>query len=222
MNYTDLHSWNVSPKEAVSIQTAVRKRIRVVPLDVGSVRLVAGVDVSVKNGFSQAAIVVLTYPGLERVASVTHRMKTVFPYIPGLLTFREGPVIIECVKKLKTAPDVYIIDGQGLAHPRGTGLASHMGVVLGRPSVGSAKSHLFGTFEPPGRKKGDYSLVKDADGASIGAVLTTRDDTNPVFVSPGHLTDIPSSVRLVLGCSPRYKIPEPIRAAHSAASLVNP
>ncbi|MGB2879731.1 MAG: endonuclease V [Candidatus Omnitrophota bacterium] len=189
--------------------------IKKLPLQ--KIRLIAGVDVSVKDNMSNAAIVVLTYPGLEIKQVITYTTGTQFPYIPGLLSFREGPVILECVKKLTLEPDLFLFDGQGLAHPRKTGLATHMGVILDKPSIGSAKSHLFGTYREPGKKKGSFSLIKDKDGNSIGAVLRTRDNTNPVFVSPGYLTDIPSSVEIVLSCSPKYKIPEPIRAAHNAA-----
>ena len=220
MKYRDLHRWDLSPKQAIELQSDLRERIVLKRIDLRPIRLVAGVDVSVKDEDSQAAIVVLSYPGLEQIEAVSFRMKTCFPYIPGLLSFREAPVILECVKKLKNTPDVFVFDGQGLAHPRRIGIASHLGLWLERPSIGSAKSHLYGTYEAPGRNKGDFALVRDTDGASIGAVVTTRDGTGPVFVSPGHLADIRSSVELILKCSPKYKLPEPIRAAHRAASLV--
>jgi len=221
MKYKDLHRWDLSPKEAIREQYRLRDMVKIKKLPFKGMRTVAGVDVSVKDDLSKAAIVILSFPDLEVMKTVTHTMKTVFPYVPGLLSFREAPVILECVKKLKKAPDLFIFDGQGLAHPRGIGLATHMGLILGRPSIGSAKSHLFGKFNPVGRKKGDYSLMYDNDDRAIGAVLCTRNDTNPVYVSPGHLADIPSSVRIILECSPKYKLPEPIRAAHRAASLVN-
>ena len=220
MKYKNLHNWDLSPRQAIDLQSRLRRKIVLKKIDEKTVRLVAGVDVSVKNDRSQAAVVVLSYPALEEVETVSFRMKTCFPYIPGLLSFREGPVILECVKKLKNAPDVFIFDGQGLAHPGGIGLASHLGVILEKPSIGSAKSHLYGSYDPPGKARGDFSLMRDVDGTAIGAVVTTRNGTNPVFVSPGHLADIQSSVDLILKCSPRYKIPEPIRAAHRAASLV--
>jgi deoxyribonuclease V len=161
----------------------------------------------------------MKYPELEIKQTITSVVKTTFPYVPGLLSFREGPVILKCVKKLKLEPDLFIFDGQGLAHPRKAGLATHMGVILNKPSIGSAKSHLYGSYSEPKKKKGDYSIVKDRDGSPIGAVLRTREAVKPVFVSPGHLTDIRSSVKIILACSPKYKIPEPIRAAHRAASL---
>jgi len=222
MKYSDLHRWDLPPKEAVKLQERLRKKIVLRKIDLASVRLIAGVDVSVKDNISQAAIVVLSYPELKELSAVRARMKTRFPYIPGLLSFREAPVILECVKKLKEAPDVFVFDGQGMAHPRGIGIASHLGLFLGIPTVGSAKSHLYGSFEPPDRGKGGFSIIKNCDGTPIGAVVTTRENINPVFVSPGHLSDIGSSVSLILECSPKYKIPEPVRAAHRAASLVRP
>lgn len=219
MNFKNLHRWDIPPREAVQVQKELCKSFAEKSLRVKDLEYVAGVDVSVKNDMSQAAIVVLSFPDLEVVETVKSKMPVVFPYVPGLLSFREGPVILECVKKLKTAPSVFVFDGQGIAHPRFMGIACHMGIILDRPSIGSAKSHLFGSFEPPGSKKGDHSLMRDADNRPIGAVLTTRNNTRPVFVSPGQLMDIPSAIKIILACSPKYKLPEPIRAAHSAAHL---
>lgn len=221
MRYKTLHSWDISPKEAIGIQKKIRARIIARKLPLGDIRLIAGVDVSFKNDLSRASIVVFTFPDLKKLETITHTMKAGFPYIPGLLSFREGPVILECVKKLTMEPDVFIFDAQGLAHPRKAGLACHMGVILNKPSIGSAKSRLYGSYQMPGKKKGDHSPLMDGDNKPVGAVLRTRDNTKPVFVSPGHLADIKSSVRIVLMCSPKYRIPEPIRAAHAAASLCN-
>ncbi|MFQ5952672.1 MAG: endonuclease V [Candidatus Omnitrophota bacterium] len=217
MRYRHLHKWDLSPKEAIRAQEKIHEMTVMKKPTLQKIRLIAGVDVSVKDGHSKAAIVILTYPGLEVKEKVTAMEKTRFPYIPGLLSFREGPVILRCIRKLSVEPDLFIFDGQGLAHPRKTGLATHMGVILNKPSIGSAKSHLYGTYSEPGKKKGDFSIIKDTDGNSIGAVLCTRDNTNPVFVSPGHLVDIQSSIKIILACSPKYKIPEPIRAAHNTA-----
>ncbi len=219
MNYKKLHRWDLSPKDAIRVQYRIREMITLKKLPLKSIKLIAGVDVSVKGDYSKAAIVIMKYPELEIKQTITSVVKTTFPYVPGLLSFREGPVILKCVKKLKLEPDLFIFDGQGLAHPRRAGLATHMGVILNKPSIGSAKSHLYGTCSEPKKKKGNYSIVKDRDGSPIGAVLRTREAVKPVFVSPGHLTDIQSSVKIILACSPRYKIPEPIRAAHNVASL---
>jgi deoxyribonuclease V len=219
MKYKELHKWDLSAKDAIRTQYRIKDMYVKKKLLSKNVRYIAGVDVSVKGDTSKAAIVVLTYPALETVQAVTHKMKTRFPYVPGLLSFREGPVVLECIKKLSIEPDLFVFDGQGLAHPRKTGLATHMGIILNKPSIGVAKSHLYGSFKEPGMKKGNHSPIKDKDGNPIGAVVRTRDNTKPVYVSPGHLIDIDSSVRIVLACSPKYKIPEPTRAAHQAASL---
>ena len=219
MEHKNIHSWDLTPKEAVELQKKFADKIIIRKFPACRVKMVAGVDVSVKNNLSKAAIVVLTCPDLRVIEEVTYTAKTRFPYVPGLLSFREAPVILKCVEKLQNKPDVFIFDGQGLAHPRRMGLASHLGLFLQRPTIGSAKSHLYGDFRPPGGKKGNYSLIKDKDGKDIGAVLTTRGGTKPVYVSPGHLMDIPSAVDIVLKCSPKYRLPEPVRQAHRAASL---
>jgi len=219
MKYKNLHRWDLTAKEAIEVQALIRDRIKLKRFPVNKARRIAGVDVSVKNNVSQAAIVVLSFPELKVIDTFISSAKTVFPYIPGLLSFREAPVILECVKKLKTEPDVFIFDGQGLAHPRLMGLATHLGIILDKPSIGAAKSHLFGDFTPPGPAKGDLAILRDHDGSDIGAVLRTRDNIKPIFVSPGHLMDIPSAVKITLACCPRYKLPEPVRAAHKAASL---
>jgi deoxyribonuclease V len=219
MKYRALHKWDLSPKDAIRAQYRVRDLAVLKKFPLKNIRLVAGVDVSVKDDRSKAAIVVMTYPDFKIKQAITSVIKTTFPYVPGLLTFREGPVILKCVKKLKIEPDLFVFDGQGMAHPRKVGLATHMGVILDKPSIGSAKSHLYGTYSEPKKKKGDYSIIKDGSGNPIGAVLRTRENVKPVFVSPGHLVDISSSVKIILACSPKYKIPEPIRAAHLTASL---
>ena len=220
MNYKSLHRWNLTPRKAIELQNKLKERIILKKITLNKVKLIAGVDVSVKDDLSKAAIVVLSYPNLEIIETASSIVKTSFPYIPGLLSFREGPVILKCIKKLTSNMDLFIFDGQGMTHPRRIGIASHIGIILNKPSIGSAKSHLYGMYKDPGMKKGDYSIIKDKDGTSLGAVLHSRDDTKPIYVSPGHLTDIPSSVKIVLSCCLKYKLPEPIRAAHHAASLV--
>jgi len=221
MNYKNLHRWNLTPREAIELQNKLKERIILKKITLNKVKLIAGVDVSVKDDLSKAAIVVLSYPNLEIIETVSSIVKTSFPYIPGLLSFREAPVILKCIKKLKSNVDLFIFDGQGMTHPRRIGIATHMGIILNKPSIGSAKSHLYGAYKEPGNKKGNYSIIKDKDGSSLGAVLRSRDDTKPIYVSPGHLADIPSSVRIILSCCLKYKLPEPIRKAHHAASLVS-
>ena len=211
------HGWELTPAEAVVLQKELRAEVATDrPLDLGTVRLVAGVDVSVKDNVSQAAVVVVTFPGLQPVEVGRATRPTPFPYISGLLSFREGPVLEEAFGALTVEPDVLVLDGSGIYHPSRIGLASHMGLWLGRPTVGCAKTRLTGQHEevPPG--KGAWAPLLDK-GEVVGAALRTRASTNPVFVSPGHLIDLPSAIDLVMRCSPKFRLPEPIRLAHKAA-----
>jgi deoxyribonuclease V len=211
------HAWDLSPKEAIALQQELRAEVIADrPLDLGTVRLVAGVDVSVKDNVSQAAVVVATFPGFEPVEVARARRPTPFPYVPGLLSFREGPVLEEAFGKLAAEPDVFIFDGSGYAHPRRIGIACHMGLWLGRPTVGCAKTRLTGQHEEVPPEKGAWAPLLD-EGEVVGAALRTRAGTNPVFVSPGHLIDLLSALDLVMCCSPKYRLPEPIRLAHNAA-----
>ena len=217
MRIAHRHDWNISPSEAVALQQQLRREIVADrPIDLGAVRLVAGVDVSVKENRSQAAVVVVSFPQLRPVETVRAGRPTPFPYIPGLLSFREGPVLEEAFAKLRLEPDVFVFDGMGIAHPRRIGIASHMGLWLERPSIGCGKTLLTGRYRDLGAEKGAWAPLIDR-GEVIGAALRTRADTSPVFISPGHLADLPTSIELVLRCSPRFRLPEPIRFAHKAA-----
>ncbi|MFO7323444.1 MAG: deoxyribonuclease V [Chloroflexota bacterium] len=219
MRITHRHDWDLAPHEAVALQKQMAGEIIYDrPLDIDSVRLVAGVDVSVKNNVSNAAVVVLTFPGLEVIESVTAQRPTPFPYIPGLLSFREGPVLEEAFNRLEHEPDVFIFDGMGRAHPRRIGIASHMGLWLKRPTIGCGKTLLSGKYVEPPPKRGAYVDLIDR-GEVIGAILRTRANTKPVFISPGHLIDLRSSVELIMHCTPKYRLPEPIRAAHKTAGV---
>lgn len=211
------HSWNVTPEQAVALQKELRHEVVADrPIDIEAIKLVAGVDVSVKDERSQAAVVVVSFPDFAPVETVLVEAPTPFPYVPGLLSFREGPVLEEAFARLRNVPDVFIFDGMGIAHPRRIGIASHMGLWLNRPSIGCGKTLLVGRYgELPLDKGAHVPLVHR--GETIGAAVRTRTGTNPVFISPGHLADIESSVRLVLLCSPKYRLPEPIRLAHKAA-----
>jgi deoxyribonuclease V len=216
------HRWDLTPKEAVALQQKLRAEVVTDrPLDLAGVRLVAGVDVSVKDNVSQAAVVVATFPGLEPVEIARAMRPTPFPYVPGLLSFREGPVLEEAFGKLTHEPDVFVFDGAGIAHPRHIGIASHMGLWLGRPTIGCAKTHLWGRHEPVPPEKGAWAPLLDK-GEVLGAALRTRANTNPVFVSPGHLIDVAGALELTLRCSPKYRLPEPIRLAHNAAGAFEP
>lgn len=211
------HAWNLSPREAIALQKRLAGQVDTsMPVDVDSLELVAGVDVSVKNNVSRAAIVVLTFPGLEIVEAVTERIPTPFPYISGLLSFREGEVILAAHARLKHRPDAYIFDGQGIAHPRRIGIASHIGLWWGAPTVGCAKTRLIGQHDEPAPEKGSFTPLVH-HGEQIGVVLRTRTNVKPVFVSPGHHATIDSAHELVLRCTTRYRLPAPIRAAHNAA-----
>src|SRR4051794_24931569 len=222
MRLEHLHPWDLSPTEAISLQKSLRARvISDRPIDLDAVRVVAGVDVSVKNEQSQAAIVVATYPGFLVIETVLARRPTPFPYIPGLLSFREGPVLEEAFEKLKAEPDVFLFDGMGIAHPRRIGIASHMGLWLQRPTVGCGKTPLCGRSKNRGGEKASAPPLLDRKEVS-GAALRTRTAKNPMFISPGHLADIPTAAELVLRCSPKSRLPEPIRLAHNAAGQFSP
>lgn len=217
MHYNPLHAWDVSPQEAVALQKQLAAQIiHDRPLDLESVRIVAGVDVSVKHDESQAAIVVLSFPQLEVIEVSRARLPTTFPYIPGLLTFREGAVLIEAFKQLRAVPDVLIFDGMGRLHPRRIGIASHMGLWLERPTVGCGKTPFVGRFSDLDLQRGSTSPIIDR-GETIGMAVRTRTNVAPVYISPGHLIDLESSVALIMACLSKYRLPEPIRAAHHAA-----
>jgi deoxyribonuclease V len=217
MHITHLHDWNLTPSDAVALQKALAAQVvddR--PLSLDDVHLVAGVDVSVKNNVSQAAVVVLTFPELQVVETVTNVLPTPFPYIPGLLSFREGPVLEEAFARLQHTPDVLIFDGMGKAHPRRLGIASHMGLWLAKPTIGCGKTLLTGRYVEPPQERGAFEPLIHRD-EQIGAILRTRVNTKPVYISVGTLIDLASALTLVMACTPKYRLPEPIRAAHNAA-----
>jgi deoxyribonuclease V len=208
------HPWNVSPQEAIKLQEELRKNI-VLKNDFSKVKSVAGADISFsrKSDKAYAAVIVFSLLELKKLEEQYTIGSLSFPYIPGLLTFREGPLLVETFKKIKIEPDVIIFDGQGIAHPKRLGLATHMGILLDKPTIGCAKSRLIGTYEEPRKKRSSYSLLKD-EGEVIGAVLRTRENVSPVFISPGHKIDLKSSVEIVLKCLQGYRLPEPTRQAH--------
>jgi deoxyribonuclease V len=219
MHIEHCHNWNLTPEQAIALQkTLAAEVISDRPIDLDSVRLVAGVDVSVKNNVSRAAVVVLSFPELEPVETVLSQMPTPFPYIPGLLSFREGPVLEEAFRKLQHEPDVFVFDGMGIMHPRRIGIAAHMGLWLHKPTIGCGKTHLLGTYDPPGTEKGSFSEVMD-NGEHLGMVLRTRDAVKPVYISVGHLINLGAAVALTLRCTTKYRLPQPIRLAHNAAGL---
>ncbi len=215
----NLHAWDVTPLEAIRLQYELAPLVNTRdPLPVETVRLVAGVDVSVKDDVSRAAVVVLRFPALDVIETVTADRPTTFPYVPGLLTFREGAVILDALSQLRATPDVFMFDGQGIIHPRRIGIASHIGLFIDTPTIGCGKSRLLGRYEPVAEEKGSYSPLVDR-GDTIGVVLRTRTNIKPVFISAGHRTTLEDARTLALACTTRYRLPAPTRAAHIAAGL---
>ena len=209
------------PPELAARQRELAERV-VVEDRLGDVRLVGGCDVSLRrsrrSADGAAAIVVLTFPGLEEVETATVRGRVEFPYVPGFLSFRELPLLKQAFETLKRRPDVLLTDGQGLAHPRRFGLACHVGLEFDLPTIGCAKSRLCGEFEPFEWRKGARSPLV-VDGETVGCAVCTRDGVKPVFVSPGHRVSRETAVEIALRCCPRYRVPEPIRLAHSRSRL---
>jgi deoxyribonuclease V len=218
MQITELHAWDVTPAEARRIQQELRERVRLVDdLRLEDVRLVAGVD----NGYAAragtttayAAVVVLRFPELEAVETRTASCPVSFPYVPGLLSFREGPAVLAALRQVQAEPDVFLFDAQGYAHPRRFGAASHLGVILDRPSIGCAKSRLIGQYDEPEPAFGAHSPLLDK-GELIGAVVRSRAERAPLFVSPGHKLSIDTAVAIALACCRgRSIMPEPTRLA---------
>ncbi|MDY7076631.1 MAG: deoxyribonuclease V [Chloroflexota bacterium] len=212
---TFTHPWDISPAEAREIQSQLRRRVLVESPE-RQPEIIAGVDVSVKGEQARAAVVLHSYPALEPLQTVAAEMPVSFPYVPGLLAFREGPVVLAALERLEHRPDVLMFDAQGFAHPRRMGLATHLGILLDISSVGCAKSRLWGAYVEPGERKGSWTPLVDGDEV-IGAVVRTRDSVRPVFVSIGHRVDLETAISLVLGCATRYRLPEPTRWAHRVA-----
>ena len=218
MKIQELHEWDLSPKDAIALQKKLAARlVSASPLDLNRIRRVAGVDVSVKRGRTCACVVVLSFPELENIETVCMQRATSYPYIPGLLAFREGPALAAVFRELRNEPDVFIFDGMGQMHPRRMGIAAHLGLWLERPTIGCGKRHYIGEYQQPGNLKG-CSEVVTYQGEEVGLVLRTRPDVKPVYVSVGHMADIDGAVHLLLACTPRFRLPLPIRMAHRAAS----
>jgi deoxyribonuclease V len=212
------HRWDISAKEALELQKQLRLLVRQTgTLALDQIRTVAGLDVAymgregeTKQG--KAAVVALSFPELEVIEQVTAVTEVTFPYVPGLLSFREAPALLAALERLETRPDVLVFDGQGYAHPRRFGLASHLGIYLNMPSVGCAKSRLIGSYDEPGPQQGSLSPLLD-HGEVIGMVVRSKVRTKPLFISIGHLIDLATAVELVLRCLRGYRMPEPTRLA---------
>jgi deoxyribonuclease V len=213
-----LHDWNLTPTQAVALQRELAARVdTTTPL--GAVDLIAGCDISYNRGspLMYAAVVVIRASDLTLVESVVVSTEVTFPYVPGLLSFREAPPILAAWERLRCDPDAVMLDGQGIAHPRRLGLACHLGLWLNKPSIGCAKSRLVGTYEPPGPNPGDATPLM-YKSEQVGTVLRTRGRAKPVFVSPGHKIDRAGAVSVVLATLSGYRQPVPTRLAHIAAN----
>ncbi len=214
MNVEPLHPWPATPKEAIALQRELANRVRLLPIPPAA-NLLAGLDISISRRGTHlfAGVVIWDRRRREVLETQVARVPCAFPYVPGLLSFREIPGIVEVVRRLKTTPDVFLCDGQGLAHPRRIGLASHAGLWLGVPTVGCAKSRLCGEHREPGPRRGAAARLMH-EGEQVGVVLRTRDRVKPLYVSPGHLCDFASARRIVLAAATRFRQPEPTRLAH--------
>ncbi len=218
MKIRNLHSWKLSYGDAAQLQRRLARKVRFSPLK-KPLRFVAGLDCAFSKDGKRiiAAVVVLKLPDFETIEIQSAVCKVLFPYIPGLLSFREAPACLKAVEKLKTTPDLFIVDGQGIAHPRRLGLASHLGLFLDKPTVGCAKSRLLGSYEEPAFAKGSFSPMRDKQ-ETIGAVVRTRTNVKPVFVSVGHKCTLNDAIEITLACADKYRLPEPTRLAHQLVS----
>jgi deoxyribonuclease V len=221
MKFKALHAWDLNPGQAIDLQKQLAGRVQLQSSLPGSVNTVAGVDVSYKKWgrWLHAAVVVLDYKSMTVLETITASGECSFPYVPGLLSFRELPVLLKAFTRLETVPDVILADAQGIAHPRRLGLASHLGIWLDLPTIGCAKSRLCGMHEEPGPAKGCWLSLRD-DGEEIGRVVRTRAHVKPLYVSPGHKINFDAAVEIVLQSGRGYRLPEPTRQAHLLSNQV--
>ncbi len=212
------HPWDLSPRQAIALQRELREHL-ILADSLGEVRLVAGVDCGFEQGgtVTRAAVAVLGFPGLAPAGQAVARLPTAFPYVPGLLSFREIPALLAALEKLPKLPDLLLVDGQGYAHPRRFGIACHLGVLTGLPTIGVGKTRLTGTYAEPPQIRGAWTPLMDGP-ERIGAVLRSRERTKPLFISAGHRISLESAVEWVMRCATRYRLPETTRSAHRLAS----
>jgi deoxyribonuclease V len=225
MQMKKLHNWDLSYSQAAELQKTLACSVQLQKV-IKQPKLAAGMDCALSKNGRQifAAVVVLKLPELKIVETTSSACELTFPYIPGLLSFREAPAYIAAVEKLRSTPDVFIIDGQGIAHPRRLGLAAHLGLFFDKPTIGCAKSRLCGSFKEPPLQKGSYCwMMDDVRGMRdeiIGAVLRTRANVKPVFVSVGNKCTLADAIEIILACTTRYRLPEPNRLAHQLAGKI--
>lgn len=220
MDYKDLHPWDVTPKAAVGIQNNLRNRIQLRD-SFKKIRVIAGADVAFDKSSNQGygGVIVYSFPEMEEIERQGAIMPITFPYVPGLLAFREAPILLEAFASLRTEPDIILFDGQGIAHFRRMGIATHMGIVLNKPTIGCAKSRLIGRYEDPGENVGSFSSLIDGE-ETVGMVLRTRKRVRPIFVSPGTKISLETSIEVVLQCIDGYRIPKPTREADRYVALL--
>lgn len=213
------HRWDVSPGEAIEIQKQLAAHVETADRLPNRIARVAGVDVGFRAGgtLTRAAIAVLSFPELRLLDQAVAEIPTTFPYVPGLLSFREIPAILAALAKLPSSPDLLLVDGQGYAHPRRCGLASHLGLVMDIPSLGVGKTRLVGVHDEPANRRGARARLIDKD-EWVGWVVRTRVSVKPVYISVGHRLSHESAVNWAMRCTGRYRLPEPIRQAHRLAS----
>lgn len=209
-----MKKWPHTLKGAKAVQESLRRKVKIKRLG-KRIKRIGACDVGFKDDVCIAAICIYSYSDLQLQEEKTLKYKVGFPYIPGFLSFREGPALEKLFYQFKLKPDVFIFDGQGIAHPKQLGIASHMGVILNIPTIGCAKSRLWGEYKEPGKRRGNFShLIDPRSRKVLGCVLRTRDNIRPVFVSPGHLISIKEAKDIILSCTMKFRLPEPIRYAH--------
>ena len=218
MNFEKLHGWDFNSRQAIELQKQMAGKVAAEGI-IRNIRYIAGFDVSINRaGDATSAAVVLAYPGLTVVEKVQVKGRPNFPYIPGLLSFREIPLVLQVCEKIETTPDLILVDGQGIAHPRRFGLAAHLGLFLDIPTIGCAKSHLFGEYAEPTAAAGSFSyLIDPEDYLPVGAVVRTKSGVKPLYISIGHKIALSSAINWVLQCCKGYRLPEPTRLAHLAS-----
>ena len=218
MKISQPHRWDLSPKEAIALQQQLRARVKLSDRP-STVRHVAGVDVGFEEGYriTRAAVAVLEFPSLELRDYAIARRPTAFPYVPGLLSFREAPAVIDALERLDIDPDILLCDGQGIAHPRRIGIASHLGILCDLPAIGVGKTRLVGRHGTVPARSVGWTALLDKD-ETVGAVLRTRVGVTPIVVSAGHVISLESAIRYVMACTTRYRLPETTRWAHRLAS----
>lgn len=219
MKITQRHGWALTIEEAIAIQEQLRKEVITSDSFEEPIKYVAGVDMGFESAgtISRAAVAVLSFPDLELQESAIARRPTSFPYVPGFLSFRELPAVIDALEKINITPDLILCDGQGIAHPRRLGIACHLGLIADIPTIGVAKSLLIGKHQEVPEERGSWQPLVNR-GETIGAVLRTRTGTKPLYISSGHRVSLSTAIDYVLRCTPKYRLPETTRIADKLAS----